>query len=422
MSEEVETVGKPDLVVSEDVYRFAWDSVHIEAEVERISEKHDELTAEVTIRSARDMRPGLLHSARLNLMSTQARKTLVGTLNDREPDIDWPALVEQMCFLTRERYRTGEPSIDLRKHTPSAAGLWLLEPFVLTDGACVVFADGGTGKSYFAQAVSVSIASGVSVIGKLHGGARPVLYLDWETSADTARYRVEAIARGAGISPFPAVHYRRQYASLAESATEIRREIRRLGAGFVVVDSQGAARAGEPESAEVTIRMFNAARSLGVPWMGIDHVTKASGNDATRPFGSTFAHNLARLTWSLDKSQETGSASGVVGLKNQKFNDGRALPSIAYNVQYVDMSDGRPWTVTYERTDPGRTALASRMVGVKARIAAELGQAGKLDPAELPELLGVSPHVCRSRISELRHEGRIRDNEDGTISLLAQTA
>ena len=415
-----ETLTKPRVSVQDETYRFAWDC-GIEAELDRVAEHRDELSAEVTIRSSREPRPGLLHSARLNLMSTQARKTLASALTDRDPDIDWPGLVEQMCFLTRERYRSGEPSVDLRTHTPSDASRWLLEPFIESDGPCVTFADGGSGKSLFAQAVSVSIASGVSVVGRLHGDPRPVLYLDWETSGDAVHERVEAIARGAEISPFPAVYYRRQYASLAESASEIRREIRRLGVGFVVVDSLGAARAGEPESADVTIRLFNAARSLGVPWLGIDHVTKAIGNQGSRPFGSTFTHNLARITWGADKAQEAGENSLVIALKNHKRNNGRLLPTTGYRLDFVSTSDDRLWTVRFLHTDITRVPELAGKVSLSSRILAELSS-GPLAQVELAEALAADIHAVSARVGELERRQKVIRLEDKRVALRAAEA
>src|SRR5690242_21742448 len=110
---ELESPGKPELNVQGDVYGLTW-PCGIAATVERFSETRGELTAEVTITTTRPPRAGLLHSARFNIMSTAARTTLAKSLAQRDPDLDWAALLEGLCFKTRDRYREGDPSIDFR--------------------------------------------------------------------------------------------------------------------------------------------------------------------------------------------------------------------------------------------------------------------------------------------------------------------
>src|SRR5207302_780505 len=74
---------------------------------------------------------------------------------------------------------------------------------------------------------------------------------------------------------------------------------------FVVIDSWGAARVGEAESSDLTIRAFHAARSLAVPWMAIDHLPK-NAHDKSKPFGSVYTHNLAWLTWRAEAVPRDG--------------------------------------------------------------------------------------------------------------------
>jgi len=408
--------GRPDLVVVGEIYRLIW-PFGIEAELERIAEHKDELTAEVTMRTSRPPSPGLLHSARFNLMSTQARRTLSQSLRERDPDLDWAALVEQMCFLVRERYRNGEPPIDLREALPAEPRRWLVEPFVENEGATVLFADGGTGKSLAALAIAVTVASGCSVLGHLYGEPAPTLYLDWETSRDTMQERLDAIAAGAHIRERPEIYYRRMTASLVESAANVRRDIAKLGIAFVVIDSLGAARAGEPESADMTIRLFNAARSLGVPWLGVDHVTKSTGNDSARPFGSTYTHNLARLTWSMDKSQDEGEDSLILSLTNRKRNNGRLFSPQGYRLTFTT-TDDRLTSVEFRHQDLTQTALAGR-VPLKQRILAEL-RGGPLEQPALAERLGADPVQVRARVNELAKAEKVVRLDDHRVALLTQ--
>jgi hypothetical protein len=406
----VDAPGKPTCAPTADGYSLTWAS-GIEAQVERIAEHRDELTAELTIHSARAPRPGLLHRARANLMSSQTRRTLATHLEKRDPELDWTAMLEQLCFIVIERYRSGEPAVDLRTWDGPTGTHWLLEPFIDRGGPTILFAAGGTGKSMFALAMAVSVAAGHAIVGTLRGEAGPVLYLDWETDAGTVHERMRAISAGAGIPTLPPVHYRRCIASLSEAAPEIRREILRTKAVLVVVDSFGAARGGEPESADVTIKAMNAGRSLGVPWLAVDHVTKQQGNDSAMPFGSAFTHNLARVTWSMDRNDGDESRQ-VIALRNRKMNNGRQVPQIGYGVVYEADEEGVLWSVQYHRTDIADSPSLAARLPLRQRILAELAR-GFQTPQALAELVGADQRVVGARLTELRRAEKVVRNKDG---------
>jgi hypothetical protein len=415
------STAHPHLEVVGDVYRFEWRFLEIEAELERIAEHRDELSAEITIRSNRPPRARLLHSARLNLMSTQSRAGLARALAQREADLDWHAMLEELCFLARERYRTGEPSIDMRFFERSDVARWLVEPFVERGGPTILFSDGGTGKSLAALAIAITAASGSPVLGRLQGPPVAGMFLDWETDPNTFDERLAAVLAGANIGVRPPVFYRRMTASLAESASLLRREIVKQGVEFVVVDSMGPARGGEPESADSTIRLFNGARSLGVPWLGVDHVTKQNGNGGSRPFGSAYTHNLARLTWGADKAQEEGADTIILALRNHKRNNGRLLPQLGYRLEFSNGPADELLAVRFARADLAKVPGLSERLPLKDRILAELGTAGPLSPTDLAGALDEKVNAIGARLTELKTKSRVLRLADGTYALQART-
>lgn len=420
---ELEPSGKPDFQVVGDEYRLRWAN-GIEASVERMSEHRDELTAEVTFTSTRAPRPGYLTRSRLNLMSTQTRKALVVTLTGRENNLDWHAMVEQMCFLVSDAYREGEPSIDLRVYEKSSGSRWLLEPFIERTGATILFADGGTGKSTIALAMAVSLASGVDIIGVRHGDTVPVLFLDWEAGADDTQDRVRAICAGAGVNYADApIHYRRQVASLPEGAASNRREVAKLGIGLVVVDPFGAARGADPESADVTIRSFNAMRSFGVPVLVVDHVTKREGNDASKPFGSVFTSNSARQTWRMDRGREVDRSGGyLVTLENPKVNNVRKRSAMGFRVTHV--TDGSDWLKSVT-ISPDSASIVSdpdlaKRLPLRVRILAEL-RSGPMDQKDVAENIGAEKDAVRVRVNEMVKRGELVRLADAKVALAART-
>ena len=411
-------VGKPELSVLGDTYRIAWPS-GIVAELERFSEHRDELTAEVTIRSDRPPRPGLLHSARFNLMSTQARKTLCGALAQRDPELDWGAIVEALCFLARERYRAGDPTIDLRSHERSQTARWLIEPFLEHGGPTTIAAHGGSGKTRSVLAIAVTLATGVPIIGRLHGDPCPVMVLDWETDADTWLESLDAVLAGAEIAARPPIYYRRMVASLPESAPTIRREVSRLRVGAVIVDSLGMARGGEPESADMTLRVFAAARSLEVPVLFTDHVTNAAADDAKRPFGSAYTWNSSRLVWTIDKVQEEGNNALALAFVNRKWNNGRILPRQGYRIEFDNGAQDQLLAIRFRRIDVAATPGLAEKLPLRQRILAEL-RGGPIAVDALVSELGVDEKQLGSRVGEMVRRGELVRLEDRRVALAAR--
>jgi len=396
---ELEAPGRPELDVQGDVYVFSW-PCGITADVERFSESRGELTAELTVNTTRPPRPGLLHSARFNVMSTAARATLARALAQRDPDLDWPAVLEGLCFKTRERYREGDPSIDLRTYERTRSARVFVRPFVEHGGPTVIAAHGGSGKTRCAWAITVTAATGVPILGELCGDPVPVLFADYETDADTGEEILSGICAGAGISERPAVHYRRMVASLYESAATLRREVLRTGAGLVVIDSLGPARGGDPNDAETTIRTFNAARSLDVPVMFTDHITNAEAlsGDPKKPFGSAYTWNLARVVWMMEKVQNEDEDSITVAFVNKKRNNGRTLSRVGYRIEYENGPGDELLGITFSRSDLTNVPGLAEKLPVRTRIVALLGKHGQLKIHEIAEELGISADTVKKTV------------------------
>jgi hypothetical protein len=190
------------------------------------------------------------------------------------------------------------------------------------------------------------------------------------------------------IDPLPPIFHQRMTANLSEMAPTIRRRVGELGAKFVIVDSIGPARGsiGGDGSSE-SIKLFTAGRSFGVPWAGIDHVSKGKDADKGKPFGSVYTHNLARITWSLDR--DATSDGLTVALVNHKANNGNKAPRRAYRVDIVSDEDDMPLNIAYEgvaiRDVPGFIGKLSQ----KEQLVSVL-KAGALTDEEALEALGAT--------------------------------
>lgn len=371
--------SSPEVTYLSDYYSFRWDEEQIEMICDRLHEEKDGLHCELTVSSTFAAQPGLLRQGRFNFSATRTRSEWVKSLGDRTSSaaLPWYDLFEQLCAMSIHRWRTGEPVKDLAD-VPTREGVpYLLNPFVVEEAPAVLFGDGGTGKSLLALAIGLSVATGEPILGVVPKRCGAVLYLDWEWDAETHAERMRAICEGYGMNvPKGSIFYRRQTASIKESAPELRKQIAGLGVCLVIGDSLGMARGGEPENAGVTLETFSAFRSFETSCLLVDHLTKDQKNKES-PFGSVFTRYQSRIMWRVDADPTDVSNPRVIGLTQTKENLGK-LPARAYAVDIQADDNERLVSVKYESTSrtnlpvAARPTLASQAAAVMYREATPL--------------------------------------------------
>lgn len=308
-----------------DRYTFTWEQTSTSITLERLREGRDgDLKAEITVRSNLIDRPGPLHRANINLLSDRTVTSLAKTLASITDRADWHGMLLQVVDQTVTHYRHGDPLIhlaDLPEPRDDGTADWLLEPFVLEEGATVFFAKGGSGKGYLACAMAITLSTGAPILGVEPEQVGTVAYLDWEASQKATHKRLLRVARGVQVG-IGGVYYKRMRQSLSSAADQLANEFADNEVVAVIIDSLGLARFGAPESAEVTIDMFNAIARLGVPAICIDHVSKSAqqGDGPEMPIGSVYTENSARACWSLKSEHRPGYLN--MFMKNTKINDG----------------------------------------------------------------------------------------------------
>lgn len=412
----IPVVGRPEFVPSDWEYRLYWPDFGVRIVLDRFYESKGELNCEMVIDqvTVADLSAptGRLHGpAKVNLVSDRTLGILANRLRPRV-NVDWDAMFGQMVALSIRQYRDGSPLVDLAAVDLSAeAPRFLLPPFVDEHGVTVLVADGGTGKSVTALGMAVSVAACEPVFGEYPHLKAPVVYLDWEADEETHAERLHAICRGMQIEvPTGAIHYQRMVSSLAEAVPSLRKKIMDLNAALVVVDSVGMARGGAPESAEETIKLFRGLRSLGVPVLAIDHISKESKKGdpsaAADPIGSIYTRNSARLVWSMEGRQIEGRDETVIIFRNSKANFGRKERQRAFRYEFKSGPGDRLEAVTFQPVRWEDTEEFSDRVPVKARIQTVL-ERGALTRQEIAELVGISPDAARARLSEMVRAGSV---------------
>lgn len=318
-----------------------------------------EARAWVTIHDKED---SVIPPSRTNLMNASRGgsgwKGLVATLTDMADEIRWDEAVATAVEAAIEIYRTGDIEVELHVGEIERGHPYLLEPFIASSGVSVFYGEGGTGKSLIALGMAVAIASGEPLFGHYPKVSGPVVYFDYEDDNTVHEERLGAVLKHTGPLKHPIFH-RSLVAKVSQSQATMRRTIGDRKAVFCVLDSIGMGRGGNANTAEDTIRLFRALRSLEIPTLAIDHVTKEDkrSNEAITPYGSVYTINSARLLWGAVEAKGVERAGEkYINLVNTKANRTALNEPLGLKIKYDNIEDAAAATrwldgVTFEMFD-----------------------------------------------------------------------
>lgn len=367
MASDLERPEVTPLPDGETGYVFVWPVTAVKVDLARFSDKRGELRAEATIaRTIAGQEPSLLFEGEINLLSVTTRNQTIKYLESRErgADVPWATLLEHLCFLAKRRYRAGTPAIHAREIETDTRPRFALRPYVEYGRPTVLFGPGASTKTYGGVAAACSWATGLPIFGEPMGEALPVMFVDTETDRRGWKRRLLAVMRGHGIDREPDVYYRRVFGVFADSAGAILAECKRLGVGYLVLDSLGGAVGGELVDPVRIITCFDALARFELPTLIVSHVSadtmRMEGNGHLLPFGTIYTENCAGNTFSLHNRSEQGAPQASVFLRHQKVNDGTKVPDHGYTVAFTnDANDADlTWSVEYQRQDADAPEMA----------------------------------------------------------------
>lgn len=321
--------------------------------------------------------------------------------------VDWRELIAG-CILRIIRHAAeGDPPLRLSEVTVEREHRWLLRPLVANTGVTSLIGWGGSLKSILALAAAATIASGDNrYIGGIDPHRTgPVLYLDWEADKETHHERLAALCKH-HRTPLPDnIMYRQEALPLYQSAGALERRVAAEGIMFGVVDSVMMARGGDAMGPEETVRLYQAARQIGIPWLFVDHVTKASkfGDGTNGAYGSIVNENLARLQWQIVAAPPQASA---VRMKLHKANNVGRVPDQAFSVDFDDTAR----TISIRRR--GLDEVEVQETPVRERIMQHLAVVDRAGATrgEIAEALGADGQVISNTLSRMKgREARLID-------------
>jgi phage/plasmid primase-like uncharacterized protein/RecA-family ATPase len=290
-----------DVVDLDGAYQVQFSHSSVTFQFHRITENARGVQSEITVTIGHKE---LLSGTDVSLKSPHSRDGLVRSLSQTETAIPWKRLVEQACSEVLKRHRRGEPIVELKPadsiHTP-----FVLNPIVYRGHQTLIFAPGGSYKSYLALYFSLLAMAGLRQNGIAAIGTN-ILYLDWELDAETVGTRLKALHMGHSELTHLRPYYRRCTQPLHLEAPQIAAEVARRGVGLVIVDSAALACGGDLNSPESAIRLQQALRRIGCASIVLAHVSKSTteGQDKSA-YGTVFFRELARNVWELSRPENT---------------------------------------------------------------------------------------------------------------------
>ena len=408
-----------DIQGGNGIYSLEWPNMNISASISRFKEdSNHELRAEVWVQSERPLSAGHMGQGRLILTSPANRKTFAKSLSDRDPEVDWDKIIEQLSVAVLEEWRVGVPAVQISGNmlqTVDTNQRWLVEPLIQYGHPTLLYGKGSSGKSWIAQYISVLVHQGLSMSG-LTVDEATVLYLDWETDANEITSRVAMIRQGLGLplDSSSGIWYKSMTQGLSADIATVMTLVKEHNIHFVVLDSLGSACMGEPESAEVVLRMFMALRSLGVTSLCIDHTNKEGSL-----FGSVYKFNNSRQIFEAKKEQGEGDDELEFALFHKKANNSKLIKPMGWVFQF----DSEARSTTLVRRDVKNTKLETEMTVVDRIKNLLEANASGMRPSEIAmELEKTSTHISKelsthNQLFEKMASGlwRLRITEDTII-------
>ena len=222
------------------------------------------------------------------------------------------------------------------------------------------------------------------------------------------------LRKGMGLEGQSGVWYKAMSQGLSGDLETVRKIVLNRNISFLVLDSLGSASAGEPESAEVVLRMFASLRSLKVTSLCIDHTNKEG-----TLFGSVYKFNAARQIFEIKKDQKPGEDKLVFGLFHKKANNSKLIKDIGFQLDFsqegqvkVSRQDVRDTDLSHHQSVPDRILNSFRQ---------NRGD-GKMTVDDVTEEIWaedkpVSKEVVRTAMSRLFNQGvlmkRPEDRDNG---------
>lgn len=295
---------------------FGWPSISINVSLSRVKESGGEMKAELTATNGK----GILTQQSINLLAGRSRGMLAKEMHGKHALTapSWETILETVCVRGLRELRKGEPTIVLQPQEQANVP-FLLNPLIFQRNQTLVYAPGGSGKSYLALYLALLACHGAQQNG-LASLQVPVLYLDYELDAETIGTRLTRLRKGHPELSQYAPYYRECLKPLDEEIDIISAEVDEKGIKLVIVDSAIMACGDELNGTQAPKVLARALKQLRCSALVLTHVAKNTEHKTA--YGNVFFQNLCRNQYEVELVDETDDVKRIQ-LINRKINFGR---------------------------------------------------------------------------------------------------
>jgi hypothetical protein len=358
-----------------------------------------------------------IFDSRINVYSNSSKETYARALTSAfGKEISWIMVLSQVCSAFSKAYKeTMLESVKKKSQIIARGTNYLITPFIEENSPNIIFGKGGSGKTFLALRMAMSLASGATFLAETPTKKVKTLFLDYENSESTFSHRINQMAsycHGYDLEHEDNLfYYSPGGIPLHELKDTLKILISKNDIDLLIIDSAALACGGAPEDAQNAIRFFNAINSLGITSLVIAHETKAENGNYV--FGSVFFHNSARNIWNVKVDREQEDNVIHVGLLHRKSNNDRLQSPKAARIYFGDGFVDINQENSLDRF--------SEEFGLKTRILSLLKSGPKTLDEIASDLSGSNKNTIKSRLNELRNSGKVFGLEHGTWGLVFTT-
>ena len=197
---------------------------------------------------------------RLNVLSGSARESFARQLKDSfGKETPWPLVFSQACTKLEQGIKSQSV---LEKYTGESATetKYLIKPFIEEGVPNIIFGKGGSGKSYLAMDMALSLATEKPFIGIKPEKIINTLFVDYESTSGIYNQRMKKLIAGnteyEELAKQKLSYYATKGVPIHDLTHRLIEMIRQNQIELIIIDSAALACGGEPERAEKTTQFF----------------------------------------------------------------------------------------------------------------------------------------------------------------------
>ncbi len=285
----------------------------------------------------------LLHTAKVNVMSSSTMTSLGKRLKEHSKDVPWLQVLTYVTAKTMEYSRRGEPGVVIE---PSTSGIthpgYYVDPIIMKGVPNIIFGDKGVAKTTLSLALLGIASLGIedSPLGFSCPKPGKIAMLDWESTKALTDFTMGRLIEGKTIDWFP-LPYLRCKQSMADDIDRIGNFLHDHSVELVLIDSLGQAAGSDKfdsSGKSVALRFFECLRLLNITSLIIAQNAKSEENKKTI-FGSTYYTYYSRNIFELrGKQDDRDDNVSHIALFHHESNYSKKRDPIGFQLKYTDES------------------------------------------------------------------------------------